>query len=60
MPGRTPHLSREIKARQTARAFLDRLPAAAYITRGRILGELPGGEIEFTMRLPTTDWASAA
>ena len=37
-------------ARQTARAFLDRWPAAAYMTAVESWRELPGGEIEFTMK----------
>ena len=42
-------LSRE-QARQTARAFLDRWPAAAYMSEVELWRELPGGEIEFTMK----------
>lgn len=38
------------QARQTARAFLDRWPAAAYMSEVESWRELPGGEIEFTMR----------
>jgi hypothetical protein len=38
------------QARQTARAFLDRWPAAAYMTEVESWRELPGGEIEFTMK----------
>ena len=38
------------QARQTARAFLNRWPAAAYMTAVESWRELPGGEIEFTMR----------
>jgi len=38
------------EARQTARAFLDRWPAAAYFSAVESWRELPGGEIEFTMR----------
>lgn len=38
------------QARQTARAFLDRWPAAAYMTAVESWRELPGGEIEFTMK----------
>ncbi|ABE64610.1 conserved hypothetical protein [Nitrobacter hamburgensis X14] len=38
------------QARQTARAFLDRWPAAAYMSKVETWRELPGGEIEFTMR----------
>lgn len=41
--------SRE-QARQTARAFLDRWPAAAYMSEVESWRELPGGEIEFTMK----------
>jgi hypothetical protein len=43
-------------ARQTARAFLDRYPKAAYMSEVEHWRELPGGEIEFTMRrLRTAD-----
>jgi hypothetical protein len=38
------------QARQTARAFLARWPAAAYMTEVEHWRELPGGEIEFTMK----------
>ncbi|MGX9393834.1 hypothetical protein ACWX0K_13390 [Nitrobacteraceae bacterium UC4446_H13] len=38
------------EARQMARAFLDRWPAAAYLSAVESWRELPGGEIEFTMR----------
>ncbi len=38
------------QARQTARAFLDRWPVAAYMTAVESWRELPGGEIEFTMK----------
>ncbi len=38
------------QARQTARAFLDRWPAAAYMSGVESWRELPDGEIEFTMR----------
>jgi hypothetical protein len=38
------------QARQTARAFLDRWPAAAYMSAVESWRELPGGEIEFTMK----------
>jgi hypothetical protein len=38
------------QARETARAFLDRWPAAAYMSQVESWRELPGGEIEFTMR----------
>jgi hypothetical protein len=38
------------QARQTARAFLNRWPAAAYMSAVETWRELPGGEIEFTMR----------
>ncbi|HEU4805515.1 MAG TPA: hypothetical protein VFS91_06880 [Nitrobacter sp.] len=38
------------KARQTARAFLERWPAAAYMSAIESWRELPGGEIEFTMK----------
>ena len=36
--------------RQTARAFLDRWPAAAYISKVETWRELAGGEIESTMK----------
>ena len=43
-------------ARQTARAFLDRWPAAAYMSEVESWREVAGGEIEFTMRrLRTAD-----
>jgi hypothetical protein len=38
------------QARETARAFLGRWPAAAYMSVVESWRELPGGEIEFTMR----------
>jgi hypothetical protein len=38
------------EARQTAKAFLDRWPAAAYMSKVETWRELPDGEIEFTMR----------
>lgn len=38
------------QARRTARAFLDRWPKAAYMSEVEYWRELPGGEIEFTMR----------
>ena len=38
------------QARQTARAFLNRWPAAAYMSEVESWRELPGGEIEFTMK----------
>jgi hypothetical protein len=38
------------QARRTARAFLDRWPTAAYMTTVESWRELPGGEIEFTMK----------
>jgi hypothetical protein len=38
------------QARQTARAFLDRWPAAVYMSAVESWRELPGGEIEFTMK----------
>jgi hypothetical protein len=34
----------------TARAFLDRRLAAAYMSKVETWRELPGGEIEFTMK----------
>ena len=37
-------------ARRTARDFLTRFPKAAYMTEVENWRELPGGEIEFTMR----------
>ena len=44
------------EARRTARAFLDRWPAAAYMSKVDSWRELPGGEIEFTMkRLKSAD-----
>lgn len=36
--------------RESARGFLDRWPAAAYMSVVESRRELPGGEIEFTMR----------
>jgi hypothetical protein len=38
------------KARDRARDFLDRYPKAAYMSAVESWRELPGGEIEFTMR----------
>jgi hypothetical protein len=38
------------QARQTARAFLDRWPAGAYMSKVEAWRELPTGEIEFTMK----------
>ena len=38
------------QARRTARAFLDRWPAAAYMTAVESWRELPSGEFEFTMK----------
>jgi hypothetical protein len=38
------------EARARARATLDRWPAAAYMTAVETWRELPGGEIEFTMK----------
>jgi hypothetical protein len=38
------------QARQTERTFLDRWPAAAYMSEVERWRELPGGEIEFTMK----------
>jgi hypothetical protein len=38
------------EARETARTFLNRWPAAAYLSVVESWRELPGGEIEFTMR----------
>jgi hypothetical protein len=37
-------------ARQTARALMNRWPAAAYMTTVESWRGLPGGEIEFTMK----------
>jgi len=43
-------------ARSKARDFLNRYPKAAYMTGVESWRELPGGEIEFTMRrLPSAD-----
>jgi hypothetical protein len=39
-----------LKARAQARAFLDRWPAAGYMSKVERWRELPGGDIEFTMR----------
>ncbi|TXH85507.1 MAG: hypothetical protein E6Q77_00335 [Rhizobium sp.] len=38
------------EARRTARVFLDRWPAAAYMSEVEFWRELPGDRIEFTMR----------
>jgi hypothetical protein len=44
------------QARKEARAWLDRYPAAAYLSSVESWCELPGDTIEFTMRrLPTAD-----
>jgi len=44
------------EARARARDFLDRYPKAAYMSSVESWRELPGGDIEFTMRrLPTAD-----
>ena len=44
------------KARTTARDFLNRFPKAAYMSAVESWRELPGGDIEFTMRrLPSAD-----
>ena len=44
------------KARSKARDFLNRYPKAAYMGGVESWRELPGGEIEFTMRrLPSAD-----
>ena len=44
------------KARVAARAFFDRFPKQGYMTEVERWRELPGGEIEFTMRrLRTAD-----
>jgi hypothetical protein len=43
-------------ARKTARAFFDRFPKQAYMSEVERWRELPGGDIEFTMRrLRTAD-----
>jgi hypothetical protein len=43
-------------ARQTARAFLDRYPKAAYMSEVEHWRELPNGRVEFTIRrLRTAD-----
>jgi hypothetical protein len=39
-----------LAARARAREFLDCYPAAAYMSKVENWRELPGGEIEFTMR----------
>jgi hypothetical protein len=45
-----------LAARAKAREFLDRYPAAGYMSGVESWRELPGGEIEFTMRrLPSAD-----
>jgi hypothetical protein len=44
------------QARSKAREFLSRYPKAAYMSRVESWRELPGGDIEFTMRrLPSAD-----
>jgi hypothetical protein len=44
------------KARMKAREFLTRYPKAAYMSGVENWRELPGGDIEFTMRrLPSAD-----
>ena len=44
------------KARLTARDFLTRYPKGGYMSEVESWRELPGGEIEFTMRrLPSAD-----
>jgi hypothetical protein len=44
------------KARAKARDFLTRYPKAAYMSSVESWRELPGGDIEFTMRrLPSAD-----
>ncbi len=61
-PGRNDGYVRETftqpreEARRTARAFLDEFPKAAYMSEVETWRELPGDEIEFTMRrLKTAD-----
>lgn len=45
-----------IEARAKAREWFDRFPKAAYMTEIEFWRELPGDEIEFTIRrLPTAD-----
>ncbi len=45
-----------LAARARARAFLDRFPAAGYMSKVESWRELPDGQIEFTMRrLPSAD-----
>ena len=45
-----------IAARAKAREFLDSYPAAGYMSKVESWRELPGAEIEFTMRrLPSAD-----
>jgi hypothetical protein len=39
-----------LAARGRARAFLDRFPAAGYMSKVESWRELPDGQIEFTMR----------
>ncbi|HEV7880022.1 hypothetical protein [Bradyrhizobium sp.] len=39
-----------LAARAKARAFLDRYPAAGYMSKVESWRELPGDQIEFTMR----------
>jgi len=39
-----------LAARAKARAFLDAWPAAGYMSKVESWRELPGGDIEFTMR----------
>jgi hypothetical protein len=39
-----------LAARARARAFLDRWPAGGYMSKVESWRELPGGDIEFTMR----------
>lgn len=53
---RTTFTQRRDQARQTARAFLDEYPKEAYMSEVETWRELPGDEIEFTMRrLKTAD-----
>ena len=49
-------IASSFRARAAARDFLTRYPKAAYMSAVESWRELPGGEIEFTMRrLPSAD-----